>query len=246
LWHTSSHHTIIIFIFDFISLFLHAPRKSKLNFHFGCHYASFLTRSLGFLELFSKRSLECLWPPFTRSSLPPNHHKNHLIWGDSRLMVPLWINLALSAFGRLLRGPASCLTVPRTIWSEWTQSEQYPLAWSKIPFGCLFRTVDICNLLLCCTYIAFRLIVWFLCIILILEMYSRYFDPVTGNQHRSESINIIHHKIWAWFRLSIGFSKVYCHHSREPGYVESISPNWVKEGKTLLLLQKLLLSLLGT
>jgi hypothetical protein len=71
-------------------------------------------------------------------------------------------------------------------------------------------------------YICILLIVQLLCIILILEIYSRYFDPVTKNQHHSESINIIHHKICTRFRL-IGFSKAYCHYSREPGYREPIS-----------------------
>ncbi len=54
---TSSHCIIIIFIISkFISLLLLTPRKSKLNI-LGCHYASFPTRSLGFLELFSNSPL---------------------------------------------------------------------------------------------------------------------------------------------------------------------------------------------
>jgi hypothetical protein len=69
-------------------------------------------------------------------------------------------------------------------------------------------------------------------IILILEMYSRYLDNVTGNQHRSESINIIRHKICVWFRLCAGFFEAYCHHSRKP-YAEPISLNWVREGETV-------------
>jgi hypothetical protein len=55
LWHTGSHYVIIIFIINFISLLL-TLRKSKLNL-FGSHYVSFLTRSLGFLELFSNSPL---------------------------------------------------------------------------------------------------------------------------------------------------------------------------------------------
>ncbi len=43
-----------------------------------------------------------------------------------------------------------------------------------------------------------------------LEMYSRFSDPVTGSQHRSKSIEIIHHKLCTWFRLSIGLLKAYC------------------------------------
>jgi hypothetical protein len=64
----------------------------------GCHYAGFPARPL------------------------PGHHENNLIWVYSSLMVPLWASLVLSAFGRLSGGPASRLTVTKTIWSEWTRS----------------------------------------------------------------------------------------------------------------------------
>jgi hypothetical protein len=57
--------------------------------------------------------------------------------------------------------------------------------------------------------------------------------PNTGNvyqvfqscnqYHYIDSINIIHHKIYVWFRLSMGILKAYCHHSRKPGYTEPIS-----------------------
>jgi hypothetical protein len=60
-----------------------------LNLSFGCHYAIFLTRFLGFLEFFSNSPLSIFWVPLTSSSLPLDHHKNHLIWVDSSLMVPL-------------------------------------------------------------------------------------------------------------------------------------------------------------
>jgi hypothetical protein len=63
--------------------------------------------------------------------------------------------------------------------------------------------------------------------------YSRYFDPITGNQHCSTSINIIQHKICTWFRLSIGFLKAYCHNSHELGYTEPISPNLVKVSQAI-------------
>ncbi len=39
----------------------------------------------------------------------------------------------------------------------------------------------------------------------------------------SKSINVIlQYKFFAWFRLSIGFSKACCRHSHEPGYTEPI------------------------
>jgi hypothetical protein len=53
-----------------------------------CHYAWFLIRSLDFLDLFSNFRLEYLWPLLTRSSLPPGHHKNLVIWVDLSLMAP--------------------------------------------------------------------------------------------------------------------------------------------------------------
>ncbi len=59
-------------------------------------------------------------------------------------------------------------------------------------------------------------------------MYSRYFDSVIGNQHHRESINIMHH------RFAPDSDKAYCHCSRESGYTESKSPNWVEVGETVV------------
>ncbi len=69
-----------------------------------CHYASFLTVSLGFLKLF----FNFPWASFATS------HERGLA---SCLTILFW-------------GLAYCL---RTIWSEWTRSEQSPLACSKNP-----------------------------------------------------------------------------------------------------------------
>jgi hypothetical protein len=57
-------------------------------------------------------------------------------------------------------------------------------------------------------------------IILIPEMYSRYFRSHNQQLH-GEPINIIHHKIRARFWLYIGFLKAYCHQSREPRYIRN-------------------------
>jgi hypothetical protein len=85
---------------------------------------------------------------------------------------------------------------------------------------------------------------WSLCNILILEVYSRYFDPVTKNcthwskpivqySHQlSKSINIIL-QICAWFWLCNGFSQSNCHYSRKPGYTEPISPIELQVDKTV-------------
>ncbi len=79
LQHTGSHRIIIFIISNFISLPHLTLGKSKLNLlHIGCHYASFMTSSLGFLELFSNSPLS-LFCHLTRFSLPPGHHENHLI-----------------------------------------------------------------------------------------------------------------------------------------------------------------------
>jgi hypothetical protein len=64
----------------------------------GYHHASFLTRSLCFLELFS----------------------------DS----------LFSVFGHLLWGPASCLAITRTVWSEWTRAWWCQLCY--LNFECLW------------------------------------------------------------------------------------------------------------
>ncbi len=59
-----------------------------------------------------------LGTPLTWSNLPPAQHENQLIRAGKSLKAPPWASLVLSAFSRILRGPASCLTVLRTIWSE--------------------------------------------------------------------------------------------------------------------------------
>ncbi len=142
------------------------------------------------------------------SILLPGHHKNHLIWVDSSLMVILELSLVLSAFGYYSRFPASCMTVLRTIWSEWTRSGQFPLAFLQFsswePFlgrsmiivhtlciHCvLFHSIAIihsfCSSMIqffCSTISAldYWSIILFLFIVLILELYSRYSDPVNNN-----------------------------------------------------------------
>ncbi len=102
----------------------------------------FLSRSLGFLLLFSNSHFECFWPRLTRSSLLPDHHKNHLIWEDSSLMAPLELRLALSTFGHCSCSLPPCLTVPRTIYSEWTRFTATLGLHADLPLEFLFRTVN--------------------------------------------------------------------------------------------------------
>jgi hypothetical protein len=110
------------------------------------HYASFQTRSLGIYSCFptlpsaswatsyevhlpSWPSWEPSWEPSDLSGLEPDG--------------PPWVSFVFSAFGHLFQGPTSCLTVPRTILSEWTRLEQFPLVCSWISLECLFRMVDV-------------------------------------------------------------------------------------------------------
>ncbi len=55
-------------------------------------------------------------PPFTRTSLPPVHHKNHLIWVDSSLMVP-WASIKTLSSHKKDQPPPP--DHPRTFLSEY-------------------------------------------------------------------------------------------------------------------------------
>ncbi len=88
----------------------------------GCHYASFLIRSLGFLELFSNSTLSAFG--HLSRGLASCLAITRTIWSEwtRAWWSPFELALFLSSFGCLSWGPAFCLTVPRTIWSEWTRS----------------------------------------------------------------------------------------------------------------------------
>jgi hypothetical protein len=135
---------------------------------------------------------------------------------------PPWVGLVLSAFGLHSGSWASHLTIPRTIWSEWTQSEQSPWLAVKFPlsafferlaniihyalivysafwctsvflsflqsnlqFKCLFQSTFIQQTLFNYNLII-PITVRLLSSILILEMYSRYFNPVINNLIQSQ------------------------------------------------------------
>ncbi len=72
------------------------PEKEWAKSLLGCHYASFLTRLFVSLELFSNSPLSA-WPALTRSSLPPGHNENHLVWVHISLVAlievkpPVWL-----------------------------------------------------------------------------------------------------------------------------------------------------------
>ncbi len=74
----------------------------------------------------------------------------------------------------------------------------------------------------------FSSIVWLLLSILILEIYSRYFNPVPSEQHlHSKSINtIIQYKIFTWFRLSIACSEGHSPKRYEIGIYGTNFSDW--------------------
>ncbi len=62
---------------------------------------------------------------------------------------PPWASLVLSVvfFCYCSHGPASHLTVPKTIWAEWVWSGQFPLALCNFPLENLFRAVQVYHIL---------------------------------------------------------------------------------------------------
>ncbi len=84
----------------------------------------FLVRFLGHQELFSNSHLSIiressLWfrPLFTRTSLLPGHHENHLICVDSSLIVP-WASLRLLASDNKDKPPPSDHLENLLIWVD--------------------------------------------------------------------------------------------------------------------------------
>ncbi len=107
--------------------FFTIPWERVIWLFFRLSLCQFLVRSPGFLKYFCDFALECFRPLLIQSSIQPSHHENHLIWVDSSLKAPFELAL-LCAFGRFSwGGPASCLTLWRTIWSEWTPFGKSPL-----------------------------------------------------------------------------------------------------------------------
>jgi hypothetical protein len=66
---------------------------------------------------------------------------------------PPRVRLVLSAFGHLFQGPASHLTVLRTIWIEWTRSVQSPWLTEKSPVKVSLGWLTLYYLLpICCIF----------------------------------------------------------------------------------------------
>ncbi len=129
-------------------------RKSKLTLALGSHSACFWIIPLAAQSCFpslnwaSRVPFVCSsweWSPLvrpllTRISFLPFHHKNHLFWVDSSLIIP-WASV--ETLGLWSQGPASPAWSPwwsplrtslprlitlRIFWSEWTLSRWSPLA----------------------------------------------------------------------------------------------------------------------
>ncbi len=98
-----------------------------------------------------------LWPGlpivvFQLSPWVPSSNVNVVwppTWPDD---VPPFSYLVLRPFSSLSQGPASHLTFPRTIWSDWTQFRQSSLALCNSPLESLFKMVHI-YYTLCSNYI---------------------------------------------------------------------------------------------
>jgi hypothetical protein len=148
-------------------------------------------------------------PPCTRTSLPPDYHENHLNWVDSSLIVFFELILSLLASDKKDQPPPPDCLENLLIWVDLIK--MIPLALPSMSRECIVgplinpdyhffktnprMTVQPCIFTLCLLYCVLYLIWVFavysfrigdqlimsLCIIVILEMYSRYFNPVTGN-----------------------------------------------------------------
>jgi hypothetical protein len=70
------------------SPFFFLPQERVSWTFFGCHYSSFLTRSLAFLELICNTPLSTFGLLSQGPASPWPSRENHLIWVDLSLMVP--------------------------------------------------------------------------------------------------------------------------------------------------------------
>ncbi len=145
-----------------------------------------------------------------RTSLQPGHHKNHLIWVDSSLMVH-WASLRLLAsnnkdqpappdhlqnlliqvdaikvipltFAQYVSGSPSRipqLNPPTLVISHQLKQWFNWFYMYMLSILCIVHHSDF-SLFNCRVIDYFRLLL-LLCIILIFEMYSRYFDPIEVN-----------------------------------------------------------------
>jgi hypothetical protein len=122
-WLVLTHHYLFM---DFNSPFTRTVREkeSKLTFFLKLSLACRIDL-LCCLELFSN-SHPLSQPLLTRTSLPPNCHKNLLILVDSSLPVFLKSALRLLASDKKDQPPRPVIL--KTIWYEWTRSRWSPLA----------------------------------------------------------------------------------------------------------------------
>ncbi len=113
------------------SPFFSIPCERVTSLFFRLSLCKFLSRSLGFLELFSTFPFECLWPPFLLSSLPPSHPETHLIWVDSSLMTTLQLSLVCDCLWPPLTQSSIPTWLSGQTSDQWTWSGQPPLTFMQ-------------------------------------------------------------------------------------------------------------------
>ncbi len=105
--------TLVLPISSSFHLWLHLCSSSypekELNFLLAITEPIFCWKVCWISRVVCQLSVECLWLPLMKSSLPPDHHG---LEPDG----PLWVNLALSAFGCLFQDTASS-------WLFWEPSD---------------------------------------------------------------------------------------------------------------------------
>ncbi len=164
--------------------------------------------------------LSCLWPLLTWSNLPAWLPWKHLIWVNSVLAVPTDLQqcVPLSSPWASFVGQSLILYCVHILYMFHSVTIIHLLC-SAVIESCTVRFLLLNYFISNCSSI----IVWLLLIILILEMYSRYFNLITTTRIKKTLPAIIkysivnkHHTstILKYFHLSIGFSKAYCCHGQ--------------------------------
>ncbi len=134
---------------------------------------------------------ECLWTAFRQSNLPAL-----LSWepsGQSGLKLGRtpWRSCKFSPWALVLGWPMLVCTYIVLLLYIATFWIPFGVQWSILHCSDTFHLTTFIKWLL----LIIIIVIWFLFVILILERYSKYFDPWIGHIiYNFKSINIIHHK----------------------------------------------------
>ncbi len=204
------------------------PEKVYISWTFlGCHYASFPTRSLGFLELFSN-SLLCVLATSHWNQFPAWISEEPCDLDGLEPDGPCWASLVLSTFwlplSRSSLPPAWPLREPSLIWAVSIRTVP-PLPCSKISFEFLFRTVDVYYLLcICCI---FRILICLLSFIQ--SAFTKNSNTLFSNLQFSSSCSIIVQLISDYCSIIVSlFSSLKCFQIFWACYHQSINIIQVK------------------